>query len=63
MTLNAAEFRWYLEKISFPANKMEIVNLADSSHATDAVMDLLRQLPDQDYSSVDDVIAAAGIPD
>lgn len=63
MHVNSAELYWYMEKISFPASKEEIVNLAFGNNATDDVMDLLQQLPDDQYSSPEDVIRAAGITD
>ncbi len=61
MEINAAEMQWYLEKITFPATKMRIVNLARDNHAPDGVMDLLKGLPDQEYSSPDEVIRTAGV--
>ncbi len=63
MHVNSAELYWYIEKVSFPATKEQIVNLADSNNATDDVMELLQQLPDEEYSSAEDVIRAAGIAD
>ncbi|OPZ29152.1 MAG: hypothetical protein BWZ01_00809 [Deltaproteobacteria bacterium ADurb.BinA179] len=61
MAVNTAELQWYMEDISFPATKERIVNLARGNHAPDGVLDLLKQLPDREYSSPDDVIRAAGI--
>ncbi|HNY64013.1 MAG TPA: DUF2795 domain-containing protein [Deltaproteobacteria bacterium] len=61
MPVNAAELEWYLEGIAFPATKDEVLNLAQVNHATDETLDLLRGLPDREYSSPDDVIEAAGV--
>lgn len=63
MHVNSAELYWYMEKISFPASKEQIINLAFSNYATDDVMDLLQRLPNEQYSSPEDVISAAGITD
>ena len=61
MEINAAELQWYLENITFPATKTQIVNLARDNHATDGVMDVLKRLPDKEYSSPDEVIRTAGV--
>jgi len=63
MPVNAAELQWYLEGIAFPATKDEVVNLAQYNHATDGVMQLLKRLPDREYSSPEDVIEASGVGD
>jgi hypothetical protein len=63
MPVNAAELQWYLEGIAFPATKDEVVNLARYNHATDGVMQLLKQLPDREYSSPEDVVEASGVSD
>jgi hypothetical protein len=61
MPVNAAELQWYLEGITFPATKNEVVNLARDNNATDETMELLEELPDREYTSPDDVIHAAGV--
>jgi hypothetical protein len=61
MAINAAELQWYMEDISFPATRDRIVNLARNNHAPDGVMDLLKQLPEKEYSSPEDVIQTAGV--
>jgi hypothetical protein len=63
MPVNAAELQWYLEGISFPATKDEVVNLARDNNATDETLVLLEGLPDREYTSPDDVIYAAGVSD
>jgi hypothetical protein len=61
MPVNAAELQWYLEGISFPASKNQLVNLARDNNATDETMELLEGLPDREYISPDDVIHATGV--
>lgn len=61
MSVNAAELQWYLEGISFPATKNEVVNLVRDNNATDETIELLEGLPDREYTSPDDVIHAVGV--
>ncbi len=46
----------YLKGIDFPANKQDLIDFAEDSNAPDKVLDVLEDLPDQQYTSIADLI-------
>jgi hypothetical protein len=50
----------FLEGINFPASKDELVNHAEDNNAPQEVIDVLDQLPDQEYTSMADVMSGIG---
>lgn len=45
----------YLEGVSFPATKDELIEAAQEVHAEDLLLLALERLPDQEFESMDDV--------
>lgn len=50
----------FLEGIDFPASKDEIVNYAEDNNAPQEIIDVMDQLPDQEYNSMADVMSGVG---
>ncbi len=50
----------HLKGTDFPANKGDLVQKAKSNGADQEILDVLNQLPDQDYSSMADVLKGVG---
>ncbi len=48
----------YLKGIDFPANKDDLIDWAEDNEAPEDVIDMLEQLPDEEYESVSDVTRA-----
>jgi hypothetical protein len=46
----------FMEGLEFPASKEELVTYAEDNNAPQEVIDILEHLPDQDYSSITDII-------
>lgn len=45
----------YLEGVSFPATRDELIDVARDNHAADIAILALEQLPDQEFDNLDDV--------
>ncbi len=58
----APQMNKILDRVNFPADKVELVTLAERLEADAEVMDTLRELPDVRYRSMLDVFNAAGVP-
>lgn len=50
----------FLEGLDFPASKDEIINYAEDNNAPQEIIDVLEQLPDQDYTNMADVMSGVG---
>ena len=50
----------FLEEIDFPASKDVLVTHAEDNNAPQEVIDVLEQLPDQEYTSMADVMSGVG---
>lgn len=50
----------FLEGISFPASKDDLMDYAEDNNAPQDVLDVLDQLPDQEYTSMADVMSGVG---
>jgi hypothetical protein len=44
-----------LTAVTFPASRDDLVDAAEGADASDAILVVLRDLPDQDYASQDEV--------
>lgn len=60
MAATANQVQKYLNGISYPANKSDIVRHARTKGADNTIIDALNKLPDQAYSSIGDVTKAMG---
>ena len=49
-----------LKGIGFPASKADLLDRAKKNHAERAVLDLLGEMPDQDYRTMADVMKGFG---
>lgn len=50
----------YLKGIDYPANKEQLVQQAQKNGAESAVMDVLNNMPDQEYGNMADVMKGYG---
>ena len=50
----------FLEGIDFPASRDELLNHAEDNNAPQEVIDVLEDLPDQEYTSMADVMSGIG---
>lgn len=50
----------HLKGIEFPAGKEDLVEQAEENGADQEVLDVIRQMPDQDYGSMADVMKGYG---
>lgn len=50
----------FLEGIDFPASKEELVDHAEDNNAPQEVIDVLEQLPDQQFMSLADILSGVG---
>ena len=55
-----ANIAHFLEGIDFPASKDDLVNHAEDNNAPQEVIDILENLPDQEYTSMADVMSGVG---
>ncbi len=62
MKVTAAEIETDLAGISFPAYKEGLVRYAEARDAGERVVLALQELPDREYTSLADVVAAAEAP-
>lgn len=46
----------YLKGIDFPATKQDLVSYAEDNNAPDEVLDVLEDMPDQEYTSMADLM-------
>jgi hypothetical protein len=49
-----------LKGVNFPAGKTDLIHQAERNKAEDAVMEIIRQLPDGQYHSMADVLKGVG---
>ncbi len=57
---SSANIANFLEGIAFPASKEEIVSHAEDNNSPQEIIDILEQLPDQQFSSMSDVMSGVG---
>ena len=50
----------YLAGIKFPCEKEDLIDYAENNGATDKVLDLLRNMPEEEYSTMADVMKGYG---
>jgi len=55
-----ANIAGFLEGIDFPATKDELVDHAEDNGAPQEVIDVLESLPNQEYTSMADVMSGVG---
>ncbi|WP_110650771.1 DUF2795 domain-containing protein [Salinicola peritrichatus] len=55
-----ANITHHLKGIDFPASRADIEKQAKENGAEDDVMEIIRQLPDQEYGSMADVTKGVG---
>jgi hypothetical protein len=49
-----------LQGINFPADKQHLVKYAKAKHASDTVLNALKDMPDQDYKTMAEVMRGYG---
>lgn len=59
-TVNPISVQKYLKGMDYPASKDELIDHAEEQGADDEVLDLLEQLPDEEYETPADVSKAIG---
>ncbi|HPP74596.1 MAG TPA: DUF2795 domain-containing protein [Armatimonadota bacterium] len=47
----------YLEGLSFPASKSEIINHLEEKNAPDNILSIAEKIPDKAYNSIDDIVS------
>jgi hypothetical protein len=52
---NPVEIQKFLSGVDYPAPKQDIISKAEENNAPEEIMDLLKQLPDMEYSRPTDV--------
>jgi len=57
---SSANIASFLEGISFPASKDELIDYAEDNNAPQDIIDVLEQLPDQEYTSMADIMSGIG---
>ncbi|MBE9197765.1 MULTISPECIES: DUF2795 domain-containing protein [unclassified Nodularia (in: cyanobacteria)] len=60
MAVSAVDISRSLSGIDFPANKEDLVNHAREKKANKEIIDILQQMPDQEYNNMADVEHAFG---
>lgn len=50
----------FLEGLEFPASKDEVVDYAEDNNAPQEIIDVLEQLPDQEFLSMTDIMSGIG---
>lgn len=50
----------YLKGIDFPATKQELMDYAEDNNAPEEVLEVLQQMPDQEYYSMSDLMLGVG---
>lgn len=55
-----ANIAHYLQGIDFPISKQDLISHAEDNNAPDEVIDLLENLPDQEYHSMSDLMQGVG---
>lgn len=50
----------YLKGADYPATKEELANIAEENGASDEVLDMINELPDEEFESSKDVMKAYG---
>ncbi|WP_414548689.1 DUF2795 domain-containing protein [Anabaena sp. CCY 0017] len=60
MAVSAVDISRSLSGIDFPANKEDLVNHAREKKANKEVINILQQMPDQEYGNMADVEHAFG---
>ncbi|HET8575334.1 MAG TPA: DUF2795 domain-containing protein [Candidatus Paceibacterota bacterium] len=59
-TASAAQVQQYLENVSYPCSKDDLIDAARNEGADEEVMDLLQSLPEGEYHSPIDISKAIG---
>ncbi|MBF2051227.1 MAG: DUF2795 domain-containing protein [Leptolyngbya sp. IPPAS B-1204] len=59
-TVNPIELQKYLKGMNYPASKDDLIDHAEEQGADDDILDLLEQLPDEEYETPTDVNKAVG---
>lgn len=50
----------HLKGVDFPASKQNLIEQAQKNNAEGDIVDILRQMPDQQYQSMADVLKGVG---
>ena len=50
----------HLKGVDFPANKQNLIEQAQKNNAEGDIIDILRQMPDEQYQSMADVLKGVG---
>ncbi|MGE5516297.1 MAG: DUF2795 domain-containing protein [Bacteroidota bacterium] len=50
----------HLKGVDFPAGKQNLIEQAQKNNAEGDILDILRQMPDQQYQSMADVLKGVG---
>jgi hypothetical protein len=53
---SASDIVHYLKGVEFPCDKQDLIDFAEDSNAPDEVLFILQDLPDQDYSSMTEIM-------
>jgi hypothetical protein len=59
-TVNPVELQKYLKGMNYPASKDDLIEHAEGQGADDEILDLLEQIPDEEYDAPTDVNKALG---
>jgi hypothetical protein len=59
-TVNPIELQKYLKGMNYPASKDDLIEHAEEQGADDEILDLLEQIPDEEYDAPTDVNKALG---
>jgi hypothetical protein len=60
MAVSAADLEHAIKGVNFPASKDELIKQANSNNADSSVVSVVKDLPDEKYSSPIDVSKAFG---
>jgi hypothetical protein len=60
MAISAADLEHAIKGVNFPASKDELVKQANNNNADSSVLSVVKDLPDEKYSSPIDVSKAFG---
>ncbi len=50
----------YLKGIDFPCSKQDLIDHAEDNNAPEEVLEVLEELPDQEYTSMADLMQGVG---
>lgn len=56
-TMSMADVKKYLSEVDFPCDKQTLIDYAKDKDAPKELIDMLNELVDREYTSVDDVMS------